>query len=77
MYVSRYMYESSLCRLLRVRAYARRKSVLNVNGPGAVPFLTFLSARIVVSLSRKEFANGVVVVVFVLVVLVFFSANSG
>jgi hypothetical protein len=55
MYVSKYMYESSLCRSLRVRVYARRKSVLNVNGPGAVPFLTLLSARIVVSLSRRRF----------------------
>lgn len=51
--------------------------MLKEKGPGAVPFLTSRSARMVVSLSRKEFANGTGVAGFVLLVLVFSSVNSG
>ena len=50
MNVSRYRYALSFCRLFFVSAYARRmKSVLCVNGPGAVPFRMFRSARMVES----------------------------
>jgi hypothetical protein len=49
MKVSRYMYALSSFRLFLVSAYARMKSVLCVNGPGAVPFLMLRNARIVES----------------------------
>ena len=51
MNVSRYMYSLSFCRLFFVSAYARMKSALCMNGPGAVPFRMFRSARVVVSRS--------------------------
>ncbi len=49
MKVSRHMHVLSSCRLFLVSAHARMKSVLCVNGPGAVPFLMLRNARIVES----------------------------
>jgi hypothetical protein len=42
--MSRHMHALSSCRLFLVSACARMKSVLCVNGPGAVPFLMLRDA---------------------------------
>ena len=52
MNVSRYVYGVSSCFLFLVSAYARMKSVLCVNGPGAVPFRILRRARMVKSRSK-------------------------